>query len=86
MNESGVITSNFSKVKGNSPCSKQSPNCLKQLISNEASGWNAKSLNIPCMVRPARFELATPWFEAKYSNPLSYGRALFDLKDRGIIA
>jgi hypothetical protein len=26
------------------------------------------------MVRPARFELATPWFEAKYSNPLSYGR------------
>ncbi len=28
------------------------------------------------MVRPARFELATPWFEAKYSNPLSYGRAL----------
>ena len=28
------------------------------------------------MVRPARFELATPWFEAKYSNPLSYGRVL----------
>lgn len=25
------------------------------------------------MVHPARFELATPWFEAKYSNPLSYG-------------
>lgn len=25
------------------------------------------------LVHPARFELATPWFEAKYSNPLSYG-------------
>jgi dihydrofolate synthase/folylpolyglutamate synthase len=25
-------------------------------------------------VRPAGFEPATPWFEAKYSNPLSYGR------------
>ena len=25
------------------------------------------------MVHPARFELATPWFEAKYSDPLSYG-------------
>ena len=28
------------------------------------------------MVRPAGFEPATPWFEAKYSNPLSYGRIL----------
>lgn len=27
------------------------------------------------LVRPAGFEPATPWFEAKYSNPLSYGRA-----------
>ena len=26
------------------------------------------------VVRPARFERATTWFEAKYSNPLSYGR------------
>jgi hypothetical protein len=26
------------------------------------------------LVRPAGFEPATPWFEAKYSNPLSYGR------------
>ena len=26
------------------------------------------------MVRPAGFEPATTWFEAKYSNPLSYGR------------
>ena len=26
------------------------------------------------MVRPAGFEPTTPWFEAKYSNPLSYGR------------
>lgn len=25
------------------------------------------------MVHPAGFEPATPWFEAKYSNPLSYG-------------
>lgn len=25
------------------------------------------------MVSPARFELATFWFEAKHSNPLSYG-------------
>src|ERR1700689_2040317 len=28
------------------------------------------------MVRPAGFEPATPWFEAKYSNPLSYGRLI----------
>src|SRR4051812_41410959 len=26
------------------------------------------------MVRPAGFEPATSWFEAKHSNPLSYGR------------
>ena len=26
------------------------------------------------MVHPAGFEPATPWFEAKYSNPLSYGQ------------
>ena len=25
------------------------------------------------MVPPAGFEPTTPWFEAKYSNPLSYG-------------
>lgn len=25
------------------------------------------------LVHPAGFEPATPWFEAKYSNPLSYG-------------
>ena len=29
-----------------------------------------------CLVRPARFELATNWFEASYSNPLSYGRSV----------
>ena len=29
-----------------------------------------------CLVRPAGFEPATPWFEAKYSNPLSYGRLI----------
>ncbi len=28
------------------------------------------------LVRPARFERATTWFEAKYSNPLSYGRII----------
>jgi hypothetical protein len=27
------------------------------------------------MVRPAGFEPATFWFEARHSNPLSYGRA-----------
>jgi hypothetical protein len=26
------------------------------------------------VVRPERFELPTPWFEAKYSIQLSYGR------------
>ena len=26
------------------------------------------------MARPKRFELLTPWFEAKYSIQLSYGR------------
>ena len=30
------------------------------------------------MARPGRFELPTPWFEAKYSIQLSYGR-LFGL-------
>jgi hypothetical protein len=28
------------------------------------------------MARPERFELPTPWFVAKYSIQLSYGRAL----------
>ena len=28
------------------------------------------------MVRPKRFELLTPWFVAKYSIQLSYGRIL----------
>ena len=27
-----------------------------------------------CLVRPKRFELLTPWFVAKYSIQLSYGR------------
>jgi hypothetical protein len=31
-----------------------------------------------CLVRPAGFEPATPWFEAKYSDPLSYGRIRMD--------
>lgn len=30
------------------------------------------------MVPPARLELATNWFEASYSNPLSYGGVLPD--------
>ena len=29
-------------------------------------------------MRPERFELPTPWFEAKYSIQLSYGRILKD--------
>lgn len=37
----------------------------------ERRRWNEFRL-----ARPARFELATPWFEAKYSNPLSYGRVV----------
>ncbi len=28
------------------------------------------------MARPKRFELLTPWFVAKYSIQLSYGRVL----------
>ena len=31
------------------------------------------------MVRPKRFELLTPWFVAKYSIQLSYGRIKFYL-------
>ena len=27
------------------------------------------------VVRPERFELPTPWFEAKYSIQMSYGRS-----------
>jgi site-specific DNA recombinase len=33
----------------------------------------SKQINL---VRPAGFEPTTPWFEAKYSNPLSYGRKI----------
>ena len=32
------------------------------------------------MVRPAGFEPATFWFEARHSNPLSYGRVNCDFK------
>ncbi len=32
-----------------------------------------------CMVRPKRFELLTPWFVAKYSIQLSYGRVRREL-------
>jgi len=28
------------------------------------------------LARPERFELPTPWFEAKYSIQLSYGRII----------
>jgi hypothetical protein len=31
------------------------------------------------MVRPKRFELLTPWFVAKYSIQLSYGRVRREL-------
>jgi len=31
------------------------------------------------LARPRRFELLTPWFEAKYSIQLSYGRMFFVL-------
>ena len=30
------------------------------------------------LVRPERFERPTPWFVAKYSIQLSYGRALYE--------
>jgi hypothetical protein len=30
------------------------------------------------MARPERFELPTPWFVARYSIQLSYGRAVFE--------
>ena len=39
----------------------QTPPCL--------APWN--------LARPKRFELLTPWFVAKYSIQLSYGRVLF---------
>jgi hypothetical protein len=32
----------------------------------------------PKLVRPDGFEPPTPWFEARYSIQLSYGRALND--------
>ena len=38
---------------------------------------------MPYMVHPAGFEPATPWFEAKYSNPLSYGCAILMGKTYG---
>jgi hypothetical protein len=31
------------------------------------------------LARPERFELPTPWFEAKYSIQLSYGRIISEL-------
>ena len=30
-----------------------------------------------CLARPERFERPTPWFVAKYSIQLSYGRVVF---------
>jgi hypothetical protein len=33
------------------------------------------------MVRPKRFELLTPWFVAKYSIQLSYGRVHMIIRD-----
>ena len=61
------------------------PGKIRRLLSPFATGRKfkdaahnrtkkARHADLLCMVRPARFELATPWFEAKYSNPLSYGR------------
>ena len=41
----------------------------KQFENNKAELPTENS----AMVHPAGFEPATPWFEAKYSNPLSYG-------------
>ena len=35
------------------------------------------------MARPERFERPTPWFVAKYSIQLSYGRGIFNLTASG---
>ena len=35
------------------------------------------------MARPERFELPTPWFVARYSIQLSYGRVLGTLMEHG---
>jgi hypothetical protein len=50
----------------------------------------AEASPLSCLVRPKRFELLTPWFVAKYSIQLSYGRfegcalyAVFCINGRG---
>ena len=49
----------------------------RSMIHTQRSDTNEKGLH-RCkpleLVRPKRFELLTPWFVAKYSIQLSYGR------------
>src|SRR5205085_7411673 len=41
-------------------------------------------LDLDLLARPERFELPTPWFVARYSIQLSYGRASVDYSGRGV--
>ena len=39
--------------------------------------WSSPLVFAGILVRPERFERPTPWFVAKYSIQLSYGRTAF---------
>jgi hypothetical protein len=50
-------------------------NEIRAEIGQMKKGPVAPSINILiCLARPERFERPTPWFVAKYSIHLSYGR------------
>ncbi len=53
---------------------------------NQKPAPSVAGLKDTSLVRPAGFEPTTPWFEAKYSNPLSYGRLLGDKPSVFLIA
>ena len=65
-------------------CLKSIPSILSNipsgvLISTGASNTKPRTKRgfVFDMARPERFELPTPWFEAKCSIQLSYGRVTF---------
>ena len=43
-------------------------------------------MDLDLLARPERFELPTPWFVARYSIQLSYGRADLEKAERGLSA
>src|SRR5262249_44377643 len=53
---------------------QEAPDAQEQHVMRRIR-WGNNSLRTKQMARPERFELPTPWFVAKSSIQLSYGRA-----------